>query len=393
MRTRSLIPVALLGSAALALVAVSPAYAADATWTQPNDSWWSTADWNGGGPPDATDRVIFDGGPRSTYNLGDLSFLELRFKQNHWIANGGGAIDLTDGIIVDPGVIATIEPRASTSEDQTWTVPAGAELNMPSLINVDGATSLTLDIDGRMAVGGDLDGHATACVAKTGSGVLDFIGNAGGGLGACSTDPAGLLVTEGSVNIAPGSNLGGKDFAISGGMITGGAWGSPGVVHALSLAPGGTVSPGTGSGPVGVLHLWGTSTWNGGTYVVDVDPLTLQADLVEGVNQAIAVNGTVLSPRAPAGVPDPQNEVVFEVLVSNVGVSGAFVSPAGETLADGDEFVANGQLWRYGQDELTVTLTWLGAAPEPEPETPTMPNPTPPAKVYTAAASVTRIWR
>jgi LPXTG-motif cell wall-anchored protein len=166
-------------------------------------------------------------------------------------------------------------------------------------------------------------------------------------------------VEAGEVQIVPGANLGGKSFRVAGGTFTGGALGSPAVVRQLNLGTG-TVSPGVAGTDIGAINLWGTSSWTGGSYVADWNPTTGDADLVHGDNQAIAVADTVLELRlaTAATVGD-----TVTVLDSTVAVSGAFRSPAGAVLADGDEFVSGGQRYEIGYTATAVNVTWLGAVP------------------------------
>lgn len=382
-RTRTLLPIAMAGGAALALAASAPAFALTTTWISPTDSWWSSATW-GGTVPAAGDDVVFAGGPRSTYNLGGVGFSSFEFTNTHTIANGGGSIGLTDGITVADGAEAAIEPMLTTTGSQQWTIEAGGALTLPSQVNADPAATLTLEVDGSLTITstGNLDGGSAACVVKTGFGVLRIEGG-GGGVGACADEPEGLDVGEGYVDIAPGASLGGKSFNVTNGTLIGGAPGAPGIVRQLNLGDG-VVSPGGNFGlAIGALDLWGTSTWSGGSYEADWDPTTGDADLVRGVGQAISVSGTHLMPYV-LGSTAPSVETAFTVLSSDVGISGGFLAPDGAPLADGDEFVSAGQVYRYGQTGNEVTLTWLRAAPEPPGPNP--PAPTPPAKVDTAAA-------
>jgi hypothetical protein len=363
MRRSRVLPLALVGGTALALVVASPAAAASVTWVSPTDSWWSVAGpWSGGAIAAGGDDVTFAGGDRSTYNLGNVTFSSLHFTNAHTIANGGGVIGLTNGLAVDAGVPVRIEPGITTSGAQTWAVAAGSTLTLPSQVNVDPASTLTLQVDGTVEVTtGNLDGGAAACIVKTGAGVLRFAGG-GGGVGACGTDPEGLRVEAGEVALVPGASLGGKSFRVAGGTLTGGAVGTPAILRQLNLGSG-TVSPGGSSGAgIGTLDLWGTSSWTGGAYVVDWDPASGDADLVRGVGQAVSVADTVLQLRLAAGATVGDTTTV---LSSDVAITGAFRSPAGAVLADGDEFASNGQRYRIGYAATAVSVEWLGAVPVP----------------------------
>lgn len=361
-RSRSL-PLALVGGLALTLVVASPAAAATVTWVSPTDTWWAeAASWAGGTTPAAGDDVTFAGGVRSTYNQGNMVFSTLHFWNDHTIANGGGSIGVVNGITVDPGAAVRIEPLLVSAGAQTWRVGTGSTLTLPSKVDVDPSGDLTLEVDGVVDVTtGDLDAAGAGCIVKSGSGILRFAGG-GGGVGSCGADPVGIRVEAGQVELVSGAQLGGKSFHLAGGSFTGGAAGSPSILGQLNVSTG-VVSPGASSGAgIGQLNLWGTSTWTGGSYVVDWDPAAGEADLVHGDNQAISVADTVLELRLAASA-TPGDTVT--VLSSTVAVAGAFRAPAGDVLADGDEFVSAGQRYQIDYAPTAVSVTWLGAVSTP----------------------------
>ncbi len=377
MRPRRSLMLALGGGLALALVTTQPAVAASTTWVASGNSWWSTATWSGAVPA-AGDDVTFAGGPLSTYNLGNLSFASFTFAATHTIMSDTGAIALTDGLQVAPSVIARIQPQLTASGAQTWSVASAAELQLPSAVYTDGAATLTLAIEGSMTIeaAGNLDALGTGCIVKSGAGVLRLLGG-GGGMGTCAGQPRGLHVTAGEVAIVGTPNLGGKDFAVTGGVFTGGTASGAAVVHELNLAGSGVVSPGPSSGAgIGNVSLWGTSAWTGGTYQVDWDATADDADYVAGANQAISVTGTRLDVRL-AGTPTAGETV--RILGSDIGFSGQFSSPVGTALADGDEFTSNGQVYSIAYTasgaNSGAVLTWLRAAPAASPS----PSPSPAA--------------
>lgn len=374
MRTRRAVPLAALAASALVLIPALPAAAATVTWTAPADAAWSAATWNAAAPV-AGDDITFAGGIRSTYDLGNVTFASLHFTNEHLIANGVGAITLTDGITVDAGAVAAIQPGLSTSGSQTWTIGSGGSLTFPSAVTVDPASTLTLLVDGTLAVTtGNLDGAAAACITASGAGVLSF-SSGGGGAGSCPGYPAGIVAASAETAFTPGAFLGGTDFVAAGGLFTGGSLASPATVHALSLVAGGTVSPGETAGTgLGAFSLWGTSAWAGGSYLVDVDAAG-DSDLVSGAGQAISVAGTVLNPRL-TGSPAPGQ--TWTVISSDVSVTGQFQAPGGATLADGDEFEANGQIFSISYLAQQVDLVWERVAPvvvsPVTPAAPTLPD-------------------
>ncbi len=359
MRLRLGLPLAALAAGALVIVPVIPAAAATTTWTSSGDSAWTTAVW-ATAVPAAGDDVTFAGGVRSTYDLGNVALSSLRFTNEHRVANGGGIIGLTSGIIVDAAGAATIEPGIATAGSQAWTIASGGSLTLPSQVDVDPASTLTLTVDGQLIVTtGNLDGGAAACIRAGGAGELRFEGG-GGGVGACPGSPQGIVASAASTTFPAGAFLGGTDFVAAGGVLSGGSLASPSTVRSLSLISGGTVNPGGSLGAgLGELDLWGTSTWAGGTYAADVDAAA-GSDLVFGVNQAIILNATVLQPRLTGTATPGQT---WTVLGSDVGVSGQFSSPAGSLLADGAEFESVGQIFSIDYQALGVSVSWLRAAP------------------------------
>lgn len=369
---RATVPLAIGGALALALIPALPAAAAAKTWISPTDSAWSSATWSPAGAPAAGDDITFAGGDRSTYDLGNVPFGSLTFTNTHTIANGGGAIGLGSGGISVQAGEAAIEPQLDVNASQTWRVAAGAGLTLPSQVNVTPSGTLTLDIDGGMTVStGNLDAAVTGCIVKTGTGTLQ-LWSGGGSVGSCGPGlPAGLRVAEGEVHVRGGANLGGKAFLVDGGTLTGGVP-TPAVVNALSLAPGGTVSPGgAGGSGIGHLDLWGTSAWTGGTYLVDWDPgVTGVADLVHGAGQAISVSGTQLDIRLD-GLPTAGETIT--VIDSDVAVTGAIDDENGDPVADGGEFISRGQVFAVHYEATSIDIEWLRVAPEPT--TPPSPGP------------------
>lgn len=373
MRPGRLARYAFVGGATLVLVSAAPAFAATITWANPGDSWWSTAAWTGG-VPSAGDDIVFDasGHFRSTYDGNDLlpaanpTFASLNFESNHEIATKNGELHVgSNGLTVASDVTAKIAPELKTHGDQTWSVGQLGILELPSQVDVDTASTLILDIDGQMLVGGDLDGATLACIQKVGTGVLTFTGG-GGDVGDCGSGVKGIQVIGGSVEIAASSAIGGKPFNVTSGVLFGGGPDAQrGQINQLNLSGTGIVSPGGNSGgDIGRLDLWGTSTWNGGTYVVQWDPSTGESDLVSGDGQSINVSDTVLAVSTLNG-DDPASQTFTVLEATRDGViAGAFTSAAGDVLADGDEFTSNGQIYLYQQTATTVMLTWLREAPQ-----------------------------
>lgn len=354
--SRALTPLAAAGALALALVPALPAAAATSEWSQPGDDWWTSATWTGAMPV-AGDDVRFNGGPRSTYNIGgDVVYQSFTFVQDHEIANGPnpGRIGIgAGGLTVQDGVAASIHRDMYTNIDQTWVVGAGGELTIPTVIRVENASILTLQVDGTFTIAGNIDGMTTGQVVQTGTGVVVRTGSAGGAIAG------GYQLTSGGFQLSSATILG-TDFAVTGGTLFG-----AGSIGNLTQS-GGVITGGPDSTSAGTISV-GNAQLNGGV---------LQATRFSGaaVTDTLSVRGTLtgtatrLEIELTDGIP-LMNETFTVVQAVGGGVidpGARLSSPAGVVLQDGDEFVSNGHLFRilytFGTGG-TISVEYLGAAP------------------------------
>lgn len=362
-RTRplALTTLALVGAAALALLPALPATAATKGWTQPGNDWWTSATWSGGLPV-AGDDVEFDGGPISTYNIaGTVDYRSFTFIQDHeiWNGPGVGVIGLTHGLVVEAGVTASIDRDMRTSGSQSWTVADGAELTVPSWIEADPAGTLTLDVDGTLRLTGNIGADGTGSIVKTGTGTVLRTGGVGGGIGG-----GGLDVREGVFELE-GAAIGGTAFQVNGGTLSG-----AGTINALTLSSG-VLAPGLGAGAGTGLLTTGNATLSGGTFLVTVDATGAGSnDALHAPGATLLLSGTTLD-IATIGTPSPGD--LFEIAGTDLGGTivgtSRFLSPAGDVLEHGDEFVTGGHVYRidyaFGAGGL-IDVVYVGAAPVPE---------------------------
>lgn len=354
MRARTVaVPAAVAGAIALALAPALSAAAATTEWTQPGDSWWSTATWTTTVPA-AGDTVVFNGGPRSTYDLGDVTFARFEFPTSHVIANEAGAISLIAGLSVTGGSVAESETQITAIGSQTWSVESGSSLVFDPWIFTDGVGTLTLDVDGVMEINGNLDALGTGAVVQTGSGMVIRRGGAGGAILDGYTVASGEFSLDGAI-------ITGTAVRTTGGALTGvGQIGALTVVDG-ALAPGDPVSD-----PYGTIGVEGDLALDGGIELVDIDPVAADNDYVitRGVLSGV---GTTLLPITTS---TPAVGQVFAVVGAwsegSVDPGFRFLSPGGAVLDNGAEFVMGTQRWSIQYTTGAggvVEITYLGEVP------------------------------
>ncbi|WP_167051493.1 hypothetical protein [Salinibacterium sp. ZJ77] len=362
-RTRIAIIPAFAAAAALVIVPAASAAAATVTWTQADDSWWGMATWPAGIPA-AGDTVVFAGGPRSTYNLGTVTFERFEFPTTHTIANVGGIIGLRGGLDVSGSSTAEILADLSVVGAQTWTVAAGSTLRIPTWITTDGIGTFVLDVDGVAELSGNVNALGTGLVQQTGDGTVIRSGGAGGGIGG-----GGYDVQSGVFHL-DGADIGGTDV-----QTTGGTLGGDGAFGAFTLTSG-TLAPGaTGADALGTLEAQRNATLTGGRYLAQLDPTLADADYLVSAG-TMSGAGTRLVPT-PITTPDVGD--VFAVAGAwrggTVDAAFRFLAPNGDTLDDGEEFVANGGRWlidyTFGTNGV-VEVEYLGLAPTAAPALPSL---------------------
>jgi len=364
---------ALLALPACALLVALPALPASAavdtqSWTSPTHQWWTSGTWSSGEVPENGDTLVFPStaADRSDANVGDISLVAMQFTGDHLLGSAppAGVITLTgpEGLLVDgdpaPAEV-TINNDLATTGAQSWYVAADNSLVLPALVRVSPSGSLELDVEGELTISGNLDGQVTGLVSKTGAGTVIRSGSAGGAIGG-----GGLDVQEG-VFLLDDASIGGTAFQVSGGTLAG-----DGVVNAITLTDG-TIAPSDGgTGPIEILIGDAGVSLDGGVYEATIDGLGGLSDYLTGGNGVLSGSGTTLELvlLSTPGVGDSFE--IAGVQFGTIDLGFRLLSPAGETLEEGDEFVSGGGLWSISYEGV-VTVSYLGAAPvEEEPEQP-----------------------
>jgi len=371
------IPATVAACAAIILVPSLPAYAVvdTQTWVNGSDAFWSTTTaWTTGEAPEAGDTLVFSAptaSARSTKN-GAYSVAGINFVRSHEVANGGGDLGIgTGGLTTAPDSVVSIDANIQTTGAQLWSIGTGSTATFPGVIRTDGASTLTLDVDGTMEVNGNLDAQATGSVVKTGIGTIVRRGGAGGGIGN-----GGLSVQEGTFFL-DGADIGGTAFTVAGGSLTG-----TGTANSLNMTSG-TISPGTSDGSgVADLVAWGPTAWSGGRYSVTINATDSDSFLAD--NQTLALSGTELVIVAEAV---PAAGTTFLVASADAGLTGQFTA-GGVALAEGAEFASNGSRYSvsYAAQPNSVVVTYLGAVPVVT--NPAAPLPVPVPELAATAAPI-----
>lgn len=363
MRRHVLSTVGGLGAVALVVASALPAAAAvdEQTWISPShEAWVHPSAWSSGETPEAGDTLVFSGpgaAAISDNDLGALQLAGLRFETSHNISFSNGQLGIgSAGISVLAGTV-TINSDVRTIGAQTMLVEGGASATLPGVITTDGANELVLDVKagGTLHLTGNLDALATGPVSKTGAGTVLRSGGAGGGIGA-----GGLDVQEGVFELIAAS-IGGTAF-----QVTGGTFAGDGNVNALVL-DGGVIAPGAGAGDaVGTITAWNT-TLTSGTYRATIDGLAHTNDYLYVPGATLLVDGATLE-LDTITVPPVGTE--FEIAGTNLGgvidPTSRFVSPAGDVLEHGDDFVSGGHVYRIGYAFVpggVITVEYLGLVP------------------------------
>lgn len=337
------------------------------TWTSPTHQWWTSGTWSSGEVPENGDTLIFPAtsSTQSDANVGNISLAAMRFTGDHYLGSAApsGVITLTGttGLEVtdaEGGADVTLNNDLATSGTQTWVVAAGSTLQLPALVTVDAAGSLELDIDGLVTSTGNINGQFTGLVTKTGSGTLVRAGGSGGAIGG-----GGLNVQEGTLFLDSVSH--GTAYQVSGGTL-----GGDGVVDSITVTDGVIRPNDYNVGFYGILVGANGVTLDGGTYEVNLDGVTDAVSYLTAGNGILAGSGTRLDFNLESLPTVGEQYEVAGVQFGTIASDFRFLSPAGATLEDGDEFVAAGQRWSIDYAEGVVIVEYLGVAPVDGPEPP-----------------------
>jgi autotransporter-associated beta strand protein len=265
------------------------------------------------------------------------------------------------------GTLRFIGSAASTS-DRVF-VLAGGTAASSNVIEASGASAAaTLTLTGSLSAG--RAGSYAATLGGTNAGVNEYAGVIGNGSGTVS------LVKAGSTTWAlTGTNTYSGSTTISGGRLsvngaignapvtvlaTAELGGSGSIAGPVSVASGGTLSPGNS---IASLAAGATSFAMGATFEYEVDSsdvnaLGTAADLlvVSGNLDLDAGNGTILTFTDLAASPTPfvDNTTIF-ALVNYSGVwNGGLFTYGGTVLADGSQFQVGSQFWEIDYNRTSV---------------------------------------
>lgn len=357
---RARLPITLTLASALAVCTALPAAAV-------GDSF----DWTAGGGGNVQWENSANWAPSA---IGDDD--TLRFATGTWANNGFPVGKAVRGIVLDApdflvsgasialgtaGITAlqdaTVNMDIDTSADQTWHAAAGATLELPGWVDVPAGT-LAVTGDGTVEFSGRLDGAGVGTVHNAGGNLV--LSGQGGAFGG-----GGLTTTDGITHVS--GFLGGSDFLLSGGVLSGGS-ADPAVGTVRSLtATAGTISPGAvpGGGDLSTLRLWGSLTAEAGSTIsITVDGSS--SDRIE-VQQAVLLNGATLDLNVTT---PPAVGEIFQPVISMAQVTGTVTTASG--VMDIGEFEDDGHLWRLlgiGQGGMSVEYRGLAPVP-PAPQTP-----------------------
>ena len=203
-----------------------------------------------------------------------------------------------------------------------WSVQAGtltsAAERFSGNASIAAGAALAFNQIADAAYGGTLSG--AGAFIKTGAGTLAYNGDSSGYTGTTSISSGTLLIGAGSGNA--NAALGGAVTVQSGATLAGhGALGS-GAGTGLTVASGGTVSPGNAG--IGTLTVKGNLAFNDGArYSVQTDPTGSGADLIHATGTA-ALDGGSVAQIGQAGNYGLRS--TYKILSADDGLSGTFGS-------------------------------------------------------------------
>lgn len=339
------------GMAAAAIVVAMPltasAVGVSLDWTAAggSTSFSDTANWSPAQAPD-DDELNFIAGTAAHNDLVGLTARATLFDAPGFLLSGN-PIDFVGGIAVASDAIINMD--STWSADQAVTTAAGTTLELRGWHTVLSGR-VTFSGAGIVNVTGRLDGNGgagNATMAGTGTLILSGVGGAIGG---------GLVIESGETRVT--GHLGGTDFVVDGGTLSGGSTDPAfGIVRDIT-ATSGAVSPGVGAGDISILNGWNTFVAApAARLVVDVSGASSDALVIY---QGVDLGGAQLELRVGTA---PVTGTSFTIVSSRAStVTGSFTNASGTPIPAG-EFVAAGHRWEIAYNASDVVLSYLGAAP------------------------------
>lgn len=211
-----------------------------------------------------------------------------------------------NGTLINNGLLTSAGTIANTATGVLRIGTGGSSGTLEG--NVDNAGAMHFQRSDASQYFGVLSGAGT--LYKEGAGTLTLLGNSSGYAG-------NTLVTDGTLLLAPGSQLGGMLSVARGATLAGtGTVGSPGLV--TTLQNGATVAPGTPTIAYGSLHIQGDLVLEPGTtYQVQANPDGSQASQLH-ISGTATLGGNVLhvGPRSSFALATP-----YLILSADGGIS------------------------------------------------------------------------
>lgn len=351
----------LLGSLVLGLALGSPALVGQTTtWggtgsTTSTSAWGTATNWSNGAPSSSI-AAVFDGQGPTAITGASGQFAGMTFSSGSYTITLSGKFNPTSGITVAAGT-QTFNGGSFTPVSPTWSVAAGAALNVSSPINFSPIGAFTLDGAGNFDLSGNLSestpGSATFTKNGTGTAVLR---GATISTAIPFTVNAGTLLINGTFSSTTGAMT-----------VNGGTLGGTGTMSkATTINAGGTLAPGAAG--VGALTFGGALTLatgsttafelNGTTRGTGYDGLNVTGLTTFGGTLALDfgstfADGTTLDLFALGGVPAGS----FDFITGTGIYAGSFTN-------DGDlwTMVSGGQLLSFSESTGDLTFS---AVPEP----------------------------
>lgn len=351
------------GLLALGLALGSPALMGQTTWggtgsTTGTSAWGTATNWSNGLPGNSV-AAVFDGQGSTmiTTTSTAVSFAGMTFSAGSYTITLGGKFNPSSGITVAAGTQTFNGSGSFTTGSPTWSVAAGAALNVSNTISLSPVGTFRLDGDGDFDLSGNLSG--------TISGSLSFTKNGNGTAilrGASNNTVAPMTVNAGTLLIN-------GTFSSSSGTMTvnGGTLGGTGSMRkATTINAGGTLAP--GSAGVGALAFTGALTLatgsttafelNGATRGTGYDGLNITGLTTFGGTLefdfgSTFADGTILDLFALGGATAGS----FDFITGSGIYAGSFTNDGGLWT-----MVSGGQLLSFSEDTGDLTFS---AVPEP----------------------------
>jgi autotransporter-associated beta strand protein len=359
-----------VGSLALGLALGSPALVGQTTWggtgsTTSTGVWTLDTNWSNGKPTSGK-SAVFDGQGPTTITGASGLFGGMTFSAGSYTITLSSKFTPSSGISVAAGTQTFNGGSiALIGNSQTWSVAAGAALNVSTSVNFTSTSALTLDGAGNFDLSGSIAGGPSGSTAftKNGSGTAIL-------RGAINNLQSSMTVSDGTLLIN-------GEFSSPTGTVTvnGGTLGGTGTMtKATTINAGGTLAPGASPGVLTFGRALTLAT--GSTTAFELNGTTRGTDY-DGINltstTSLLTYGGLLSLNFGATFLEGADLNLFDLPTTGVGAipagsfdmitgvgnyAGSFTNTGGGTWT----MTSGGQLLTF--TESTGNLT-ISAVPEP----------------------------